>query len=122
MSLPTINLINHNLALEGVLAQLGQDDRPDDPIDTTSSDDTKANNAVKVVRQSFVDAVTVTRRDERCDDEVDVAEEEEDGDRQGCLDRGIPVVLLLVEVEPGQTGSDKDIDDGQRVGNDARKD
>lgn len=81
MSLPTINLINHNLALEGVLAQLGQDDRPDDPIDTTSSDDTKANNAVKVVRQSFVDAVTVTRRDERCDDEVDVAEEEEDGDR-----------------------------------------
>ena len=115
MSLPAVNVVNNNLTMESVISELGQNDRPDYPIDATCGDDTKANNAVKVVRQSLVDAVTIARGDERRNYKVDIAEEEEDGDRQRSSHRRVPVVLLLVKVDPGETCCDKYIDDGKRV-------
>lgn len=122
MSLPTINFIHNDLTLKCVLAKLGQDNCPDNPVNTTSSDNTKTNNAVKVVRQSLIDAVSVARWDEWGNDKVDVAEEEKDGDRKRGFHWRIPVVLLLVEVDPYETGSDEGVHDSKRVRNNTGSD
>lgn len=50
MPLPTIDIVNDDLAVQCVVAKFGQHDRPNHPVDTTSGDDTEANHAVKVVR------------------------------------------------------------------------
>lgn len=57
-----------------------QQNGPDDPVDTASDDDGDAHEAVEVVGQSLVDTVAVGGRDERRDGEVNVGEQEEDGD------------------------------------------
>lgn len=98
MPLPAVDIVHNDLTVERVLSKLRQYDCPNHPINTTGSDNAKANHAVKPIRQSLVNAVAVRGRHERCNDEVNVAEEEEYGDGQGGLDRRVPVVFLLVEV------------------------
>lgn len=99
MPLPAINIIHHDLPLKPIMPQLRQHDRPNDPIYATSDDDSDTNDAVEVVRQRLVHAVTVGGWYERRDRQVDVAEEEEDGDREGGFDGRIPLPGCLVQVE-----------------------
>lgn len=75
--LPSIQWINHHLPLKPVSANLWQDHGPDEPVHTSGSDDPHANYAVQPVRQTLVYAVTLAWWDERCDDQIDVAEQEE---------------------------------------------
>lgn len=119
MPLPAINLINNDLALKRVLSDFGQDHGPNHPVNTASSDYTKSDDTMKVVRQSFVNAVAITGWHKWRNDKVDIAEEEKNGNRQSGLDRWVPVVLLFVEIEPGQTRCYEDVDDGERVRDDA---
>jgi hypothetical protein len=118
--LPTINLVNDNLTSELIAAKLGENDSPEDPVDGTSNQNSDADNAVDIVGHALVDVLAVGRGDEGSDDKVDVAEHEEDGDWQSSLDRGVPVVLGAVEVEMDETTSDKGVDNGERVRNEAR--
>lgn len=74
---------------------------------------------MQVVRQVVVDVlVGRLRRDVGGNDEVDVGEQEEDGDGERGLDRRVPVVLFAVEVEVHETAGDEDVDNGERVGDD----
>lgn len=117
--LPTINLVNNNLTSELVATKLGEDDSPEDPVDSASSQNSNTDNAVDIVGHALVDVLAVGRGDEGSDDKVDVAEHEEDGDGQSSLDRGVPVVVSAVEVEMDETASDKGVDNGKRVRNEA---
>jgi predicted ATPase len=80
MSFPAINIVNNHLTVKRVVSDFRQHDGPNHPVNTTSGNDSESNNAMKIIRQSLVNAVVVTGRHERCNDEVDVAQEEEDGD------------------------------------------
>lgn len=71
------------------------------------------------VRKVLVDVLAIFRGHERCNDEVDVAEKEEDDDWVGGLDRRIPVPLGTVTVEMDQSTGNEDVDDGKRVGDEA---
>lgn len=93
MPLPAINIIHYNLALKRIIANLGENDGPNKPIDATSTDDTETDNAVEVIWQRLVHTLAVRRWNEGRNDEVDVAEQEEDGDGEGGVDRGVPVPL-----------------------------
>lgn len=119
VSLPAVNLVNNSLADELVLANLGQNDRPDKPVDTTGEDDTKSYHTVNPVGQVFVNVLALRRLDERCDNKVHVTEAEEDGDWQRSLDWGIPVSLLAVEVKVYEAATDKGVDDCEGVGDKA---
>lgn len=118
-SLPAINLVVRSLSNELVAAKLGQDDGPENPVNTTAGDDTPADNAVQVVGQGFVDCIAVCWGHERCDHEVDVAEEEEDRDGQSGAERRVPAVLVAVGVEPDEAEGDEGVNDRQRVRDDA---
>jgi hypothetical protein len=74
---------------------------------------------VDVVWQGFVDALVVSGGYKGRDDKVDVAEAEEGGDRDGGLEGRVPVVGFAVAVEVDEGASDKDVDDGERVGDEA---
>jgi hypothetical protein len=119
IALPAINIVDYRLPLQPVVAKLGEDDSPHYPVQTTSSDDGKADNAVKVVGKSLVNAVVVARRDKWRDDQIDVAEHEEDRDGKRGPHRWVPVVLFLVQVNPSKTGRNKDVDNSKRVRDDA---
>jgi len=71
---------------------------------------------VKVVREALVHILAVAWWDEGGDDEIYVADEEENGDWQSGASRRVPVVLLSVEVEIDEASSNKGIDDGKWVG------
>lgn len=114
-SLPAINLVVRSLSNEFVAAKLGQDDGPENPVDSTAGDDAPADHAVQVVGQGFVDRVAVGRGNERRDDEVDVAEEEEDRYWQGGAEWRVPAVLVAVGVQPDEAEGDEGVDDRQRV-------
>ena len=73
-------LLDEHLLLELVAAQPRQKLRPHEPVHTASEDDAGADEAVEVVRQALVHALSVLGRDVRRDDEVDVGEEEEERD------------------------------------------
>jgi hypothetical protein len=64
---------------------------------------------VQVVRQSLVDGDAVLGRHERRDDEVDVADEEEDRDGERSAEGRVPVVLLFVGVEPDEAEGDEGV-------------
>ncbi len=113
--LPTVNLVNDNLAVEGVFPKLGKNDCPNYPVDAASGNDAKTNNAMEIVRQCLVDAVAIAGRDEGCNDKVDIAEREEDGNRECSPDRGVPVVLLFMKVKPCKARCNKDVDDSKWV-------
>lgn len=114
--LPPINLIETRLPHQLILAQLGQHNRPHQPVKTTPSDDGDSDNAVQVVRQSLVNGNAVLGRHEGRDDQVDVADKEEDCDGEGGAEGRVPVVLLLVGVEPDQAEGDEGVYYGEGVG------
>lgn len=116
MSLPPINIINHNLPLQCIPPNLGQHHCPDNPVHTSGCDNRDANDAVQVVGERLVHAVSIRGRHEGRNGEVDIAEEEEDGDGERGLDRRVPVVLGFVEVEVDEGAGDEDVDDGEGVG------
>ena len=115
VTLPPINVIDDNFTLEVVVSNLGEDDGPHEPIHTTGEDDCKTDYAVKVVREGFIDAVAIRRRNKWCNYEVDVAEQEEDSNRKSCPDWRIPVVRCLVQVEMDESCSNEDVDDSKGV-------
>lgn len=117
--LPAINLVVGSLADKLVASKLGQDDGPENPVDAAAGDDAPADNAVQIVGQGFVDSVAVGWRHERRDHEVDVAEEEEDGDGQSGAEWRVPAILVAVGVEPDEAEGDEGVDDRQRVRDDA---
>ena len=114
--LPPIDLIKARLPHQLILAQLGQHNRPHQPVKTTPSDDGDSDNAVQVVRQSLVNGNAVLGRHEGRDDQVDVADKEEDCDGEGGAEGRVPVVLLLVGVEPDQAEGDEGVYYGEGVG------
>lgn len=118
--LPTINLINMNLANKLIAANLGKNDSPDEPVDGASNQDGDTDDAVDVVRHALVLVLAgVVGSDKWCDHQVHVAEKEEDGDGESRLDRRVPVVLCAVEVEMDETTSDKGVDDRKRIRDEA---
>jgi hypothetical protein len=74
---------------------------------------------VNPVRKVLVDVLAIFRRNERRNDEVNVAEKEEDDDRVGGLDGRVPVPGGSVAVEVDKGSGDENVDDGKRVGNEA---
>lgn len=67
----------------------------------------------------LVDVLAIFRRNERRNDEINVAEKEEDDDRVSGLDGRVPVPGGSVAVEVDKGSGDEDVDDGKRVGNEA---
>jgi hypothetical protein len=67
------------------------------------------------VWQMLVNILSRRRRNEGCNDEVDVGKEEKAGDWERGADRWVPVLRISVhgervEVEVDQTGCDEDVD------------
>lgn len=52
-------------------------------------------------------------------DEINVAEQEEDNDWVGSFDRGVPVPFGAVAVEVDEGSGDEDVDDGEGIGDEA---
>jgi hypothetical protein len=115
MPLPPINLIHHNLPLKPIMSNLRQQHRPNKPIHTSSRNDADTNNTVRPVRQRLVHAVAIRRRHERRNGQVDVAEQEEYGDRERGFDRGVPLPGCFVQVEVDQGAGDEDVDDSEGI-------
>lgn len=118
---PSIDIVNNSLPYQLVLADLGQQFCPDEPINPAGKDDAKTDHAVDPVGQGLVNVLALLGRHEGGDDKVDVAEHEEDDDRQGCAEGWVPVPLVSLDVEPDQAGSDERVDDGKWVGDKAGK-
>lgn len=78
--------INIHLAIQLVPTELGQDDCPDNPVNRSGEQNRDTDEAVQVIRDIFVDALSLIRRHERRDNEVDVREQEEDNHRQCCAE------------------------------------
>jgi hypothetical protein len=117
MPLPPINFINNNLPLKPIMSNLRQQDSPNNPVHASSHDDADTNNTVRPIRQGLVHAVAIRRRHERRNGQVDVAEQEEHGDRESGFDWRVPLPGCFVQVEVDQGAGDEDVDDGERVGN-----
>lgn len=115
VSFPAIDLIDDSLTHQLVLADLRQDLGPYNPVKTTCNNDGDADDAVKVVRKALVDVLALLGRDEGGDDEVDVAEHEEDDDRETSANGRVPVPLLAVKVKVGQASGDENVDDSKGV-------
>src|SRR5690606_37033962 len=113
-------IINHRFPHKLIPAEPGEDDGPDEPIDTPGDDDADTHYAVDPVRQALVDVLVACRRHEWRDAEVDVAEEEEYDDRESRADRGVPIPGLPVEIEVEKTGGDECVDNGERIRNDTK--
>ena len=113
--LPPVDLVHHHLAHQLVSSQLGEDHGPDQPVHAAGEDDGDARHAVRPIGQGLVDALAVRGRHEGGQDEVDVAQQEEDHHRQGRADGRVPVPRLAVEVEVHQSAGDEDIDNRQRI-------
>jgi hypothetical protein len=118
---PTINLIKARLPNQLILPQLRQHNRPNQPVNTAAGDDRDADDAVQVVRQGLVDRDAVLGRHEGRDDQVDVADEEEDCDGERGAEGRVPVVSLAVGVEPDEAEGDEGVYYGEGVGDYAGK-
>lgn len=118
---PAIDIVDNSLPYQLVLADLGQQLRPDEPVHPAGEDDAEPDDAVDPVGQGLVYVLALLGRHEGGDDEVDVAEHEEYDDGQGRAEGRVPVPLVPLDVEPGKAGSDEGVDNGQRVGDKAGK-
>lgn len=81
--LPTVNFVSYSLLHKLIPSNLGQDDRPDKPVDSASTKDSESYHAVDVIRQVLVGVLALLGRHKGGDDEIDVAEKEEDDDGKG---------------------------------------
>ncbi len=81
--LPTVDVIDFGLTQELVPSDARQEDGPNNPVYSTSSEDTDTNKTMQVVRQAHVDVLALIRRDERRDYEVDVREQEQESNGPG---------------------------------------
>jgi hypothetical protein len=114
--LPPIDLIEARLPDQLISSQLRQYNRPNQPVQTATRNYRDADDAVQVVGQSLVNGDAVLGRHEGCDDQVDVADEEKDRDGEGGAEGRVPVVLLLVGVEPDEAEGDEGVYYGEGVG------
>lgn len=96
-----------------VATQAGQQLGPEVPVDGTEEEDTDADDGEDVVWVA-VGGPAALGRDEGHEDEEDVGEEPEDGDREEGLPWGRPVLALGV-LKVDETASDKGVDPGSRV-------
>lgn len=118
---PAINIVNNSLPHQLILPNLGQQLRPDEPVDPAGEDDPEPNHTVDPVGQGLVDVLAVFGRHEGGNDEVDIAEHEEYNDGQAGAEGRVPVPLVPLDVEPGQAGCDEGVDNGQGVGDETGK-
>jgi len=98
MPFPAVYVVHNHLSFEPIVTQLGKDNSPKNPVHATSEDDSNAYQAMQIVRQRFVHTVAIRRRHERRNSKVDVAKQEEDGNRQCGPDWWVPIPFLTVEV------------------------
>lgn len=76
---------------------------------------------MKVIWDTLVDRLSLIRRHEWCNNEVDVAEQEEDDDWERGAEWWCPawaVVRSWVKVKVNQSTGNKDVDNGQWIGDD----
>ena len=78
MSLPSIDFIDDLISLQSITSDLRQNYSPYKPIHAPSQNNADTNQAMKVVRQAFVNALAIRGWHEGCDDKINVAEQEED--------------------------------------------
>lgn len=120
IALPAIKFVDDNLPHELVLADLGEDHGPEEPVDAAQEDDAEADDAVNPIGKGRVLVlVRGGRGDEGREDEVQVAEEEEDNHGEGGAEGRVPAERGAIEVEVGEAGGDECVDDGQGVGDEA---
>lgn len=115
--LPAVNIIHNNLLRELVVAELGKNLGPNQPIHSASEEDAEANNTMDPVGKTFVDVLAMLGRHKGRDDKINVAQHKEDGDGESGLDWGVPVPGFAVEVEMHKASGDKCIDDCEGVRN-----
>lgn len=116
VALPSVNLINNGLANKLISTNLGKNNSPDKPVDTSSSNDGESDNTVNPVRERLVDVLAILRGGKGGKYEVDVAEHEEDDDGHAGGHGRVPVPLGTVDVKVEETGRHKGVDNGERVG------
>lgn len=113
--------INVHLAIQLVSSKLGQDHSPDDPIDRSGEQNRDTDKTVQVIWDILVDALSLIRRHERRDNEVDIRQQEEDDDRQRGAEGRRPGGSVRgggVKVQVHKGASDEDVDDGEGVRDD----
>lgn len=78
---------------------------------------------MQVVWQLLVDTLASIGRHVGSDDQVNIRQQEEDGHWEGCTDPRVPVGILgaPVQVDIDQAARDKDVDDRERVRDQARR-
>lgn len=74
-----------------VSAKLGHDNCPNKPVHGAGKQETDTDDAVQVVRNRLVDALSIGGGNEGCRDQVKVRKVEDDDDREGCFDGGLEV-------------------------------
>jgi len=115
VAFPPVNLIHYGFAVKFVSANLGENDRPYQPVNTAGKNNPKTDNAVDPVGERLVNVLSVLWRHKRCGDEVNVAKHKEYNNRHGGTDWWVPVPGFAVEVEMEKTSRDKRVDDGEGV-------
>lgn len=90
-ALPSVQVVDNRLPHEFVFTNLRQDDRPYQIVDATRTNDPPAYDAVQPVRKRLVHVLPVLRRHKRRNDEVNIAEEEEDDHWKRGTNRRVPV-------------------------------
>ena len=118
--LPAVDLIDNNLTNELILANLGQDLGPNDPVDTAREDDSETDDTVDPVGKIVVDVLALLRGNKGSNSEVDVAEHEEEDDGETGADGRVPVPGLAVEVEMDETAGDEGVDDSEGIRDETR--
>lgn len=115
---PAVRTGRHS-SLERVPANLGQNHRPQEPVNSTKNQNSNTDDTVEPVWKVEV-LVLVGRlgRNEWRDDEVHIREEEETSDGEGGLDGWVPIVFLSVKVEPDETECDERVDHREGVRDD----
>jgi len=82
-----------------ITSNLRQNHSPYNPIYRPRKQDSNPDDTVKIIRERFIDVLTLVRRHEGSNNEVDVREEEEDGDGEGGSEGWFPGLRVAVDRE-----------------------
>jgi len=115
-SLPAVDVVDNCFADQLVSTNLGQNNCPDEPVQPSRENDAEAHDAVDPVGKVLVHVLAFFRRNERRNDEIDVAEHEEDDDGQRGTDWWVPVPGFAIEVKMDETCGHECVDNGERIG------